>query len=82
MRLIFKIGNSWHNLGRSLKNGKDAAREGREGHVNELVHGEPKHGGVQAQGEVWVHFSGPEQLRVRLEKWAEATLISNQWVHR
>ena len=65
-----------------MKNGKDAAREGREGHVNELVHGEPKHGGVQAQGEVWVHFSGPELLRVRLEKWAEATLISNQWVYR
>lgn len=82
MRLIFKIGNSWHNLGRSLKNGKDAGREGREGRVNGLVQGEPKHGGVQAQGEVWVHFSGPEQLRVRLEKWAEATLMSNRWVHR
>ena len=30
MRLIFKIGNSWHNLGRSLKDGKDAGREGLE----------------------------------------------------
>ena len=38
--------------------------------------------GVQAQGEVWVHFSGPEQLRVRLEKWAETTLIPNWWIHR
>lgn len=51
-RLIF---NSWHNLGRSLKDGKDAGREGREGRVIGLIQGEPKHGGVQAQGEVFRH---------------------------
>ena len=53
--MIFKIGNSWHNLGRSLKDGKDAGREGREGRVIGLIQGEPKHGGVQAQGEVFRH---------------------------
>lgn len=35
----------------------------------------------QRQSEVWLHLLGPEALGVRLERWAETTLMPNWWAH-